>query len=168
MVITIGYPAQYHRASRPAPRPKASARLAVTQAVFHGVAMSFMSFPQGPRRGPKPVRTRSPVFAVGQRVCVQLADRDHLRVSLNDEAGAQVLGSLANGEQVEIVGWRPSGSHGARYQVRATDGGLQGWLAVVSLRDPRATIQAGPATQTAEVLEAASASQDTHRPFGQH
>jgi hypothetical protein len=127
--------------------------------------MSFMSFPQGPRRGPKPVRARSPVFAVGQRVRVQLADRDHLRVSLNDEAGAHVLGSLANGEQVEIVGWRPSGSHGPRYQVRATDGGLQGWLAVVCLRDPTAAIPPGPAPPPGHVLR--EAFPDTARRFGQ-
>lgn len=127
--------------------------------------MSFMSFPQGPRRGPKPVRARGPVFAVGQRVCVQLTDRDHVRVPLNDEAGARVLGSLANGEQVEIVGWRPSGSHGARYQVRATEGGLQGWLAVICLRDPAAAVQPDPATPPERVLEEAFL--DPARRFGQ-
>ena len=127
--------------------------------------MSFMPFPQGPRRGPKPVRARGPVFAVGKRVCVQLTDRDHLRVPLNDEAGARVLGSLANGEQVEIVGWRPSGQHGARYQVRATDGGLQGWLAVMCLRDPAAAIQPGPVPPPERVH--ADALPDTARRFGE-
>lgn len=100
--------------------------------------MSFMSFPQGPRRGARPARARGPVFAVGQRVRVQLTERDHASVTLNDEAGGRV-GSLANGEEVEIVGWRPSGSDGARYQVCARDRGLEGWLGAVCLRDPAAT-----------------------------
>ena len=123
-----------------------------------------MSFPQSPRRGPAPVRVRGPVFAVGQRVCVQLSDRDRARVPLNDEAGKHVLGTLAHGEQVEILGWRPSGSHGPRYEVRATDTGQQGWLAVVCLRDPRAAPAPDPETPPRAVAED---SRDTSRRFGQ-
>jgi len=126
--------------------------------------MSFVSFPQGSRRGPAPVRVRRPVFAVGQRVCVQLSERGHPRVRLNDEAGAHVLGSLADGEQVEILGWRPSGSHGPRYQVRATDGGLQGWLEVGCLRDPRAVTAPDPQTPPVAVAERPG---DPGRRFGQ-
>ncbi len=122
-----------------------------------------MSFLQRPRRGPPPVRTRGPVYAVGQRVCVQLADRS-LRVSLSDEAGGRVVGTLASGDQVEILGWRPSGSHGVRYEVRATDGDLQGWLAVVSLRDPNAVAAPTPETET---VAASAHAGDTHRRFGQ-
>jgi hypothetical protein len=105
-----------------------------------------------------------PVFAVGQRVRVQLSDRNHLRVPLNDEAGEHVLGSLADGEQVEILGWRPSGSHGPRYQVRATNGGLQGWLGVLCLRDPRAATAPDPQTTPVAVAERP---RDTGRRFGQ-
>jgi hypothetical protein len=62
------------------------------------------------------------------------------RVALMDEAGGTVLGDLAAGAEVEILGWRPSGSRGVRYQVRATQGGLEGWLGVASLRDPKAVV----------------------------
>jgi hypothetical protein len=104
-----------------------------------------MSFLRGPRNGPTPVRARNPVFAIGRRVCVRLGDSNLHRVPLVDETGARVLGSLADEAQVEILAWRQRGPHGVRYQVRATEGGLEGWLAVTSLRDPTALADASAA-----------------------
>lgn len=95
-----------------------------------------MPFNWGPRRGPTPVRTRGPVFAVGQRVSVTCAGGQPTRVALTDDAGGKALGNLVDGTEVEILAWRPNGFRGARYRVRATSGGVEGWLAVTSLRGP--------------------------------
>jgi hypothetical protein len=105
------------------------------------------------------------VFAVGQRVCVQLADSRLPRVPLGDEAGTRVVGSLANGAQVEILAWRPRESLGVRYQVRATDNGLHGWLGVTSLRAPTVVVEPDTATTPELVLPAER--RDTARRFGE-
>lgn len=99
-----------------------------------------MSFPRGPGRGVVPIRTPVAVWGVGRRVSVADTDGFRTRVALTDEAGGAVLGDLVAGAEVEILGWRPSGSRGVRYQVRATQGGLEGWLGVASLRDPKAVV----------------------------
>ena len=95
-----------------------------------------MPFSWGPRRGPAPIRARGPVFAVGQRVSVTSSGGQLTRVALTDDAGAKALGNLVDGTEVEILAWRPNGFRGARYCVRATSGGVEGWLAVASLRGP--------------------------------
>ena len=89
-----------------------------------------MPFSWGPRRGPAPIRARGPVFAVGQRVSVTCSGGQPTRVALTDDAGAKALGNLVDGTEVEILAWRPNGFRGARYRVRATSGGVEGWLAV--------------------------------------
>jgi hypothetical protein len=123
-----------------------------------------MSFPRGPRRGPIPTRARGVVLAVGRRVSVRSTDGVPARVTLMDAGDASVGRSLVDGAEVEIVGWRPSGSRGVRYQVRATRDGLEGWVAEGSLRDP--TTVAPPTTFVSERLQAPAA-MDTGRRFGQ-
>jgi len=95
-----------------------------------------MGFPRGPRRpvAPGPVRSRSPVFAVGQRVCIAVsAENGSRRVSLTDEAGQHTVASLSGGTEVAILAWRPGWAGAARYRVRATGSGDEGWLAVGDL-----------------------------------
>jgi hypothetical protein len=101
-----------------------------------------MPFSWGPRRGPAPVRARGPVFAVGQRVSVTCSGGQPTRVALTNDAGSKALGNLVDGTEVEIIAWRPNGFRGARYCVRATSGGVEGWLAVASLRGPGSTAAA--------------------------
>jgi hypothetical protein len=103
-----------------------------------------MSFPRGPRRGPIPVRVRGAVLAVGRRVSVTGTEGFPARVSLMDDSGAASVGSLVDGAEVEVVGWRPSGSRGVRYQVRATRDGLEGWVPAGSLRDPAIAVTSAP------------------------
>ena len=107
-----------------------------------------MSFQRGLRRAPMPARDRAVVWAVGRRVSVTSTEGFPARVGLMTEDGNASRVSLANGAEVEVVGWRPSGSRGVRYQVRATDGGLEGWVAAGSLRDPAAA--ASPAVVATE------------------
>src|SRR5207249_11239010 len=95
-----------------------------------------MRFAQGPSRGPSPERVRVPVFAVGRRVRVACARESSAGATLTDETGTNVLGSLSDGSEVEILAWRPRGSEGTRYRVRATRNALEGWLGVASLSSP--------------------------------
>jgi hypothetical protein len=55
-------------------------------------------------------------------------------VTLTDDAGDKTLASLDEGTEVAIVAWRPNGASGARYCVRTTDSGVEGWLSVANLR----------------------------------
>jgi len=123
-----------------------------------------MSFPRGPRRGPIPARVRGAVLAVGCRVSVRSTEGVPPRVTLMDAGDASVGRYLVDGAEVEIVGWRPSGSRGVRYQVRATQTGLEGWVAEASLRDPATA--ASPTAFVSERLQAPAAA-DTGRRFGQ-
>jgi hypothetical protein len=130
-----------------------------------------MPFPWGPRRGSTPVRVRPPLFAVGQRVSVTCPGGHPARVAFTDDADGRVLGSLADGTEVEILAWRPNGFRSARYRVRATSNCLEGWLAVASLRGPEfvvppAWIGSGPPT-TASTSLRAEKPVDTGRRFGQ-
>jgi len=101
-----------------------------------------MAFPWRPRRAPAaapPIRV--PVFAVGRDVYVACAGD---RATLTDDAGKKPLASLGDGAQVAILGWRPGWSGAARYRVRATDSGLEGWLPVGNLRLTEAAIAPAP------------------------
>lgn len=130
-----------------------------------------MPFSWGPRRGSTPVRVRGPLFAVGQRVSVTCSGGHLARVALIDDADGGALGSLADGTEVEILAWRPSGFRGTRYRVRATSNGLEGWLAVDNLRGPEFVVSAawvgsGPST-TASASLRAEKPVDTGRRLGQ-
>jgi hypothetical protein len=104
-----------------------------------------MAFPSRPRRAPAPVPTiRVPVFAVGQQVYVACAGDRSARATLTDDAGKKPLASLGDGAQVAILGWRPGVAGTARYRVRATDSGLDGWLPVGNLRLTEAAIAPAP------------------------
>jgi len=89
---------------------------------------SYRSF-----RKTSPTRAGAFVLAVGHRVHVARSEGGPVRVALTDDAGAKPLGSLADGNQVEILAWQPRGA-GTRYRVRSLDDGLEGWLAVGNLR----------------------------------
>ena len=115
-------------------------------------------------------RTRASVFAVGRRVYVACAGVRLAPVELTDDAGADARTRLADGTEVEILAWRPRGSHGTRYRVRATRDGREGWLAVENLRSTpsagSAPISPAPAATDPEPLRA-TASGDARRRFGQ-
>lgn len=123
-----------------------------------------MSFPRGPRRGSIPARVRGVVLAVGRRVPVRSTDGDRARVALMDDGDTSVGRYLVDGTEVEIVGWRPGGSRGVRYQVRTTHDGLEGWVAEASLRDPATMVS--PTVGVPGCLQA-PATVDGGRRFGQ-
>ena len=102
-----------------------------------------MASPWRPRRAPAPVPIRVPVFAVGADAYVACAG-DRATATLTDDAGKKDLASLGDGAQVAILGWRPGWSGAARYRVRATESGLEGWLPVGNLRLTEAAIALAP------------------------
>jgi hypothetical protein len=87
-------------------------------------------------------RTQASVFAVGRRVYVACAGDRLAHVALTDDAGADARTLLADGTEVEILAWRPRGSHGTRNRVRSTRNGLEGWLAVDNLRSTAFAVSA--------------------------
>jgi|SRR5215813_7053784 len=93
-----------------------------------------MSPLRSPRRAPLPVAVRPSVFAVGRRVYVTCSGNELSGAILTDEAGNIPLANLKDGTEVTVLGWRPSGSTGARYRVRTVGSDVDGWLPVENLR----------------------------------
>ena len=115
-----------------------------------------MAFPWRPRRAPTAVPPiRVPVFAVGADAYVACAGDGSARATLTDDAGKKDLASLGDGTQVAILGWRPGWSGAARYRVRATDSGLEGWLPVDNLRLTEAAIAPAPTAPPPPVVQPA-------------
>jgi hypothetical protein len=56
---------------------------------------------------------------------------------LTDEGDRGKGASLGDGVEVEVRAWLPRSTTGARYHVRALDGGGEGWLGVDRLRATR-------------------------------
>jgi len=90
------------------PMARASARRAKTEHVFCVGWHAFVHWPQraGQPLGPVPLRD-----ATG-------------RVPTND---------LADGQEVEIVSWRPRAREGITYQIRRLSDGTEWWIAAIYL-----------------------------------
>jgi hypothetical protein len=91
-------------------------------------------FPQSHGVQPPRARSSTPVLAVGHRVLVSCPGNGAHGVTLTDSDGTTPVATLADGAEVEIVAWQPRGAGGTRYRIKATSGGLQGWLAAANLR----------------------------------
>lgn len=120
-------------------------------------------------RRPSPVRAGGSVFAVGRRVYVARTEDGPTHVTLTDEAGANALAKLVDGNEVEILAWRPRGS-GTRYRVRSMGDGLEGWLGVDNLRSAQSAVSKGkvplPSVMSATPPRV-KASETSGRRFGQ-
>jgi len=75
------------------------------------------------------------------------------RATLTDDAGKKPLATLGDGAQVAILGWRPGWAGSARYRVRATDSGLEGWLPVGNLRLTEVAIAPAPTAPPLPVVQ---------------
>ena len=71
------------------------------------------------------------VLAVGGRAYINLPDPDPRRAGyvpmLGDDPTPNETG-LSEGQEVEILAWRPQARHGLSYQVRRLADGRQCWL----------------------------------------
>ena len=97
-----------------------------------------MAFDNLPASKPQPRRVKNePIFGVGWRVFVNWpADDAQGRgpVPLTDAAGQPLPNDLADGQQVEIVSWRPRAREGLAYQIRRVADGSEWWIGAQYLR----------------------------------
>jgi hypothetical protein len=86
-----------------------------------------------------------PVLSVGGHACVnwpQPAAQPPRPVPMTDATGKPLANDLTDGQEVEIVSWRPRSREGLAYQIRRLSDGSEWWIAAVYLRRLRAA-QAG-------------------------
>jgi len=53
---------------------------------------------------------------------------------MTDAAGQRLANDLADGQEVEILSWRPRAREGLTYQIRRLSDGTEWWIAAVYLR----------------------------------
>jgi hypothetical protein len=91
-----------------------------------------------PASRPAPRRAKNaPVFCAGWRVFVHWplrAGETLLPVPLTDPNGTPLANDLADGQQVEILAWRPRSREGLLYQIRRLTDGSEWWIAAQYLR----------------------------------
>ena len=113
--------------------------------------MSFDKL-RGSRPAARPAKN-GPVFAAGWHVYVNCPQQDGepaRSVPLLDGSEIPSTNHLADGQEVDIVSWRPRSRAGAAYQIRRLSDDSEWWIAAVYLRRLR---QAPPtAGSTPQVL----------------
>ena len=122
--------------------------------------MSFIPRRSAPPGRPGTSATR--VLAIGRRVFVHCTSERQGSVALTDENGTASSSRLADGVEVEVLAWRPRGSEGTRYRVRASADGSAGWLSAANLRTVAVAPPPAPPTPAGEMPAA-----DVPRRFGQ-
>ena len=104
-----------------------------------------MAFDNLPPSKPVPRRARNePIFGAGWRVFVHWplrAAEPSGPVPLIDAGGMPLPNDLADGQQVEIISWRPRSREGLAYQVRRLADGREWWIGAQYLRRQR-TVEA--------------------------
>src|SRR5262249_30979122 len=93
--------------------------------------MRFTRFPRGASSSARP---RAAVFAVGGRAYVACPSGSSSFVTLTDDHGKVPLASIVDGSEGTILAWPPGAAGAARYRVRVTATGTDGWLPVGNLR----------------------------------
>jgi hypothetical protein len=122
-----------------------------------------MRFESSRQRGVVAPRATQVVLAVGQRAFVHHPGDSPYPVAMTDDQGVPAPAAMRDGDEVEILAWRPRGSTGTRYRVRRHADGAHGWLAATELR--RTAVRPAPATAEAS-SQPSPRHYDTHRPFG--
>jgi hypothetical protein len=91
-----------------------------------------------PPSKPAPRRRKSEkVFRVGARAFVdwvQPSGQTPLPVPMVDGAGQPIANDLRDGQEVEILSWRPGAREGVLYQVRRAVDRSEWWISVEYLR----------------------------------
>ncbi len=97
-----------------------------------------MAFDNLPASKPAPRRAKNePIFGVGWRAYVNWppqAGHPPDPVPLIDAGGKPLANDLTDGEEVEIVSWRPRSREGLSYQIRRLRDRSEWWIAAVYLR----------------------------------
>jgi hypothetical protein len=101
-----------------------------------------MAFDHLPASKPAPRRAKNElIFGVGRHAYLNWpASAGHASgpVPLIDTGGNPVANDLADGDEVEIVSWRPRAREGLSYQIRRLSDGSEWWISAVYLRRLRA------------------------------
>ena len=82
----------------------------------------------------------APVFGIGWHAFVnwpQPAGQTPRPVPMTDATGKPIGNDLADGQELEIVSWRPRAREGVAYQVRRSTDSSEWWIAVEYLRRVR-------------------------------
>jgi hypothetical protein len=53
---------------------------------------------------------------------------------MTDDAGSPLGNDLSDGQEVEILSWRPRSREGLAYQIRRLSDGKEWWIAAIYLR----------------------------------
>lgn len=97
-----------------------------------------MAFENLPASKPMPRRMKKPqIFCVGWRAFVNWPSAVAPAgepVPLTDLTGKPMANDLADGQQIEIVSWRPRSREGLLYQVRRVADGTEWWIEAKYLR----------------------------------
>jgi hypothetical protein len=92
----------------------------------------------GYRSAPPPRRAQNElVLGVGWRAFVNWSPpvgQPQRQVPLTDGAGMPLGNDLSDGQEVEILSWRPRSRDGLSYQVRRLSDGSEWWIAATYLR----------------------------------
>ena len=93
-----------------------------------------------PPSKPAPRRAKHPeVFGIGWKAFVnwpQLPER--LPVPLTDGDGKPLRNDLIDGQEVEILSWRPQAREGSMYEVRRLSDRSEWWIQAIYLRKQKA------------------------------
>jgi hypothetical protein len=122
-----------------------------------------MRFESSRQRGIVSPRATPMILAVGQRAFVHHPGDSAYPIAMTDDQGLPAAAAMRDGDEVEILAWRPRGSTGTRYRVRRHADGANGWLAATELR--RTAVRPAPATAEAP-SQPSPRYFDTGRPFG--
>ncbi|MBI1814803.1 MAG: hypothetical protein HYR72_07485 [Deltaproteobacteria bacterium] len=97
-----------------------------------------MQFSHLPTSKPAPKRVKTgPVFCVGWRAFVNWPQPNGgtpLPVPMTDAEGKTIGNDLIDGQEVEIVSWRPRAREGVAYQIRRITDRSEWWVAALYLR----------------------------------
>ena len=86
--------------------------------------------PRSANRRPK----GGPVFCVGWRAFVNWSAPGGKPVPIMDRDGKPLANDLSDGQQVEILSWRPRSREGVVYQIRRLTDGSEWWIGAQYLR----------------------------------
>lgn len=103
---------------------------------------------QAPRRA-----KNAPIFGAGWRAFIHWPVRGPQAagpVPLTDASGQPLANDLLDGQQVEILSWRPRAREGLVYQVRRLADGSEWWIGAQYLRRDAVEPMAAPAASAGQ------------------
>ncbi len=100
-----------------------------------------MAFDRLPAPKPLPRRPKQDhVFCVGWHAFVnwpQPVGQEAVPLPMNDGSGKPIANDLSDGQEVEILSWRPRSRDGVTYQIRRLADGAEWWVVGTYLRRQR-------------------------------